>query len=29
VEGRSGPVLVLDEGYWMPLLPSLGFQWEF
>jgi hypothetical protein len=31
VERRAGapPVLHVDEGYWLPLLPSFGFQWEF
>lgn len=28
-QGRFGPELVIDEGYWLPLMPSLGFQWEF
>ena len=28
-EGRGGPVLVIEEGDWLPLLPSFGFQWEF
>jgi hypothetical protein len=28
-EGRPAPVLVIEEGYWLPILPSLGFQWEF
>jgi len=27
--GRGGPVLALDKGYYLPMLPSFGFQWEF
>ena len=28
--GRNNqPVLVIEKSYWLPLLPSLGFQWEF
>jgi outer membrane receptor protein involved in Fe transport len=27
--GRGGPVLELDKGYYLPMLPSFGFQWEF
>jgi hypothetical protein len=23
------PVFVMEKGYWLPLLPSFGFQWEF
>jgi len=31
VEPRVGgpPVLEVEESYWLPLLPSFGFQWEF
>jgi hypothetical protein len=28
-QGRFGPELIIDQGYWLPLLPSFGFQWEF
>jgi hypothetical protein len=28
-DGRPDPVLVITEGYWLPILPSFGFQWEF
>jgi hypothetical protein len=28
-EGRSGPYLNQEMGYWLPMLPSFGFQWEF
>ena len=28
--GRNNSVvLVTDPGYWLPMLPSFGFQWEF
>ena len=27
--GERAPVLVLEMGYYLPLLPSFGFQWEF
>jgi hypothetical protein len=28
--GRNDSVvLVTDPGYWLPMLPSFGFQWEF
>lgn len=27
--GELAPVLVLEKGYYLPLLPSFGFQWEF
>jgi len=27
--GRPAPVLVIREGYWLPVLPSFGIQWEF
>jgi hypothetical protein len=26
---NAAPVLEIRKGYWLPLLPSLGFQWEF
>ena len=26
---NNSPVLVTDPGYWLPMLPSFGFQWEF
>jgi outer membrane receptor protein involved in Fe transport len=29
VAGRPEPVLVLEKGYWLPILPSFGVQWEF
>jgi outer membrane receptor protein involved in Fe transport len=30
VEGRGGaPFLAIETGYWLPMLPSFGFQWEF
>ena len=29
VPGRPEPVLVLEKGYWLPILPSFGVQWEF
>ncbi|MDH5621757.1 MAG: hypothetical protein OEY74_06725, partial [Gammaproteobacteria bacterium] len=25
----AGPVLVEDEAYWLPLVPSLGVVWRF
>jgi outer membrane receptor protein involved in Fe transport len=25
----GGYVLGIDKGYWLPMLPSFGFQWEF
>jgi len=28
-DGRPAPVLVIDKSYWLPMLPSFGFQWEF
>jgi hypothetical protein len=28
-EGRGGPYLNEEMGYWLPMLPSFGFQWEF
>jgi hypothetical protein len=29
-DGRSNSVfLATDIGYWLPMLPSFGFQWEF
>jgi outer membrane receptor protein involved in Fe transport len=27
--GSPAPVLILEKGYYLPLLPSFGFQWEF
>lgn len=27
--GRPAPVLVIQKSYWLPILPSFGFQWEF
>ena len=28
--GRNNSVfLATDIGYWLPMLPSFGFQWEF
>jgi hypothetical protein len=27
--GRPAPVLVIEKGYWLPILPSFGVQWEF
>jgi outer membrane cobalamin receptor len=27
--GRPAPVLVVEKGYWLPMLPSFGVQWEF
>jgi outer membrane receptor protein involved in Fe transport len=27
--GGQAPTLELDKGYYLPLLPSFGFQWEF
>jgi len=27
--GRPAPVLVIQKSYWLPMLPSFGFQWEF
>ena len=27
--GRGGYFLAIDKGYWLPMLPSFGFQWEF
>jgi len=30
VEGRGGvPFLAIETSYWLPMLPSFGFQWEF
>jgi outer membrane cobalamin receptor len=29
VAGRPEPQLVIEQGYWLPLLPSVGVQWEF
>ncbi|HEY6124738.1 MAG TPA: hypothetical protein VIV63_08810, partial [Steroidobacteraceae bacterium] len=30
LEQRSaGPYLVKETAYWLPMLPSFGFQWEF
>ena len=30
VPGRNGQfALETDIGYWLPMLPSFGFQWEF
>ena len=28
-DGRPAPVLVIEKSYWLPMLPSFGFQWEF
>ena len=29
-QGRNGAVFLDTEtGYWLPMLPSFGFQWEF
>jgi len=28
-QGRSGPFLNIDKSYYLPMLPSFGFQWEF
>jgi len=28
-QGRGGPVLGIDKSYYLPMLPSFGFQWEF
>ena len=25
----GAPTLEVESGYWLPRLPSLGFQWEF
>jgi hypothetical protein len=27
--GTQAPALILEKGYYLPLLPSFGFQWEF
>ena len=29
VESDSGQLLVSKEGYWLPLVPSLGIVWRF
>jgi hypothetical protein len=29
VAGRPEPVLHVDKGYWLPILPSFGVHWEF
>lgn len=28
-QGRPAPVLVIEKSYWLPILPSVGVQWEF
>ena len=28
-QGRNGYFLVTETGYWLPMLPSFGFQWDF
>ena len=27
--GRQSTFLCTETGYWLPMLPSFGFQWEF
>jgi len=29
VPGRPEPQLEIEQGYWLPMLPSVGVQWEF
>jgi outer membrane receptor for ferrienterochelin and colicin len=28
-QGRAGPYLNIEKSYYLPMLPSFGFQWEF
>ena len=29
VDPRNNSRVIIEEGYWLPMMPSLGFQWEF
>jgi hypothetical protein len=29
IDPRNTSRLVVEDSYWMPRLPSIGFQWEF
>ena len=29
VDPRNSSRVIIEEGYWLPMMPSLGFQWEF
>lgn len=29
VDPRNNSRVIIEDGYWLPMLPSLGFQWEF
>ena len=29
VPGRPEPQLEIENGFWLPILPAIGVQWEF
>lgn len=29
VDPRNSSRVLIEEGYWLPMMPSLGFQWQF
>jgi outer membrane cobalamin receptor len=29
VDPRNSSRVIVEDGYWLPMMPSLGFQWEF